>query len=356
VRRAALIALLPLAAACGGAADKAGGRAAHGPADVRFADVPWSVDDAPPVADFMRRFARSPAATVRIRETDVWDGYAPDAEARLVRAVADGRVQLAWVGSRVLDTVGAPAFAVLSAPLLIDSYPLERAVLASPLAGRMLAALRPAGVVGLALFGDALRVPIAVRRPLRAPADWRGVGFGTYRSGVQEAAVRALGARPVEAIAAYRSAYVRAGRIGAFEMDLPRYLRDVGVSLARYVTANVALWPQFDVLIANPHWLASLTRDERNPLRSAAAAAARNSVPSAGSAAHYLAEACARGARVTEATPAQLAALRRRVAPVYRRLARDPRTAGYLRTIVALKRATPPAPPTPIPRGCLRRG
>jgi hypothetical protein len=52
-------------------------------------------------------------------------------------------------------------------------------------------------VTGLAVLGGALRHLIAVRRPLLAPAAWRGPSIGTYRSGVQEQAIRALGATPV---------------------------------------------------------------------------------------------------------------------------------------------------------------
>ena len=98
----------------------------------------------------------------------------------MVHAVAAGTVDLGWAGSRVFDTVGMRSWQALSAPLLIDSYPLENAVLRSGMPGRMLAGLPKIGVAGLGVLGESLRLPFRAHRPLLAPADWRGVSFGTY--------------------------------------------------------------------------------------------------------------------------------------------------------------------------------
>jgi hypothetical protein len=42
-----------------------------------------------------------------------------------------------------------------------------------------------------------------------------------------------------------------------FVPDMQRYVHDVPTAGGRYVTANGALWPLFDVLFANPARLAS---------------------------------------------------------------------------------------------------
>ena len=171
-----------------------------------------SLAEVPSVAYFVRRVERLSHGTLQIRVSDDWGNSAPDAEVQVVRAVASGTVDLGWAGSRVFDSIGVSSFGALSAPMLIDSYPLERAMLASAIPDQMLAGLGLVGVGGLALLGDPLVVPISVQHPLLAPADWRGVGFGTSRSGVQEAVVRALGAVPVEAFGVYRDRYLRAAR------------------------------------------------------------------------------------------------------------------------------------------------
>jgi TRAP-type C4-dicarboxylate transport system substrate-binding protein len=353
----ALLALALVTAAASGCSASAGADKAGGPAGgavvLRMASTPYDPSLAPPVADFIRRVGVLSGGSVQIRVINQWGDYAPDAEAQVVRAVAAGTVDLGWAGSRVFDTLGVPGFGALSAPMLIDSYPLENAVLNGSLPARMLAGLSTVHLTGLAVLGDALRHAIAVRRPLLAPADWRGLSIGTYRSGVQEQAIRALGATPVVAFGPYRTHDLASGAIQGFELDVQVYGHLGLVGSARYVTANVALWPQFDVLFANPARLASLTPQQRGWLQQAADGAARTSVPLiAGQDSPHIKQACAMGARFATATPADLAALRQSLAVVYQNLETDPQTSAFLRQIQALKKSTPPGPAPAIPAGC----
>jgi TRAP-type C4-dicarboxylate transport system substrate-binding protein len=221
---------------------------------------------------------------------------------------------------------------------------------------RMLAGLSRVHVTGLAVLGDSLRHPVAVRRALLAPADWRGLSIGTYRSGVQEQAIRALGATPVVAFGPYRIHDLATGAIQGFELDLPRYVHVVSPSSARYVTANVVLWPLFDVLFANPARLASLTAQQRGWLQQAANDAARTSVALvARQNGSYIKQACAMGGRLATAAPADLTALHRSLSVVYRSLDRDPRTRAFIGQIQQLKKSTPPGPAPAIPAGCAAR-
>jgi len=356
----ALLALALATAAASGCsasagADKAGGPAG-GPVVLRMASTPYDPSIVPPVADFIRRVGVLSGGSVQIQVINQWGDYAPDAEAQVVRAVAAGTVDLGWAGSRVFDTLGVPGFGALSAPMLIDSYPLENAVLQSSLPARMLAGLSTVHLTGLAVLGDALRHPIAVRRPLLAPGDWRGLSIGTYRSGVQEQAIRALGANPVVAFGPYRAHDLATAQIQGFELDVHPYVLFGLVASARYVTANVVLWPQFDVLFANPARLASLTPQQRAWLEQAAADAARTSVPPvAGQNGPSIKQACAMGARFATATPADLAALRQSLSVVYQNLEADPQASAFLRQIQQIKKSTPPGPAPAIPAGCATR-
>ena len=345
------------AASCSASAggDKAGGPAG-GPVVLRMASATAQPSQAPAVADFIRQVRALAGGSVQIQVMNQWGNYTSSNEAQVVHAVAAGTVDLGWAGSEVFDTVGVPGLRALSAPMLIDSYPLENAVLKSTLPGRMLAGLGRVRVTGLAVLGDGLRHPIAVRRPLLAPADWRGLSIGTYRSSVQEQAIRALGATPVVAFGPYRTHDLGTGAIQGFELDMLRYVHNVPVPSARYVTANVALWPLFDVLFANPARLASLTPRQRSWLRQAAQEAAASSVSLvAGQNVAYIRHACAMGARFATATPGDLAALHTAFAPVYRSLEADPQTGAFIRQIQQLKKATPPGPAPAIPAGCSSR-
>ena len=353
--------LLALALAAGVAAgcsvpaggDKAGGLAG-GPVVLRMAST--GGEPPPPVADFIRRVRILSHRSIRIQVINQWGDYAPSNEAQAVRAVASGTVDLSWAGSEAFDRIGDPGFRALSAPMLIDSYRLENAVLKSTVPVRMLTGLNQVHVTGLAVLGEGLRHPIAVRGPLLAPADWRGKSIGTYRSDVQEQAIRALRATPVVAYGPYRVHYLGTGAIQGFELDMFRYLSNVPVLSARYVTANVTLWPLFDVLFANPARLAALTAQQRGWLLLAAQEAAASSVRLVASHdGQYIKRACAMGARFATATPADLAALRGAFAPLYQGLEADPQTRAFIRQIQQLKKTTPSGPDPAIPARCAAR-
>jgi TRAP-type C4-dicarboxylate transport system substrate-binding protein len=351
----ALALIVTVATGCSASAggDKAGGPAG-GPVVLRMASTGSAPP--PPVADFIKRVNVLSHGTVRIQVINQWGDYVPSDETQVVHAAAAGTVDLGWAGSEAFDVVGAPGLRALSAPMLIDSYPLESAVLKSTLPARMLAGLSRVHLTGLSVLGDGLRHPIAVRRPLLVPADWRGRSIGTYRSGIQEQAIRALGASPVVAFGPYRVHDLATGTIQGFELDLQRYMHNVPAPSARYVTANVVLWPLFDVLFANPARLASLTAQQRGWLQQAAQQAAGNSVSLVASQnGSNIKQACSTGARFATATPADLAALHRAFAPVYRSLETDVQTSAFIAQIQALKKSTLPGPAPVIPAGCAAR-
>jgi len=113
----------------------------------------------------------------------------------------------------VFDKLGIGAFRALSAPMLIDTYPLEPQCWR---ARSRLACWRPSVrsvVTPMGLFGEDLRVPIGVTRPILGPADCAGSISGTWPSGAQEQAIRALGATPVEDGGVNRNVDILSGRI-----------------------------------------------------------------------------------------------------------------------------------------------
>jgi TRAP-type transport system periplasmic protein len=362
VSRHSLVPLLVAAAAlsgCGGGsrtADKAGGTANKAVVLTLATTASAGLADAPPVREFAHRVAVVSHGALRIDVTAQWGNLAPDAEARLVRAVGAGTVDLGFVGSRVFDLLGVSSFSPLSAPMLIDSYRLEAAVMRSDLPPLMTASLKPLHVAGVGMFGDAIRRPFSVRRALLDPRSWRGISFGTYPSRVQEATIRVLGARPFHAFGNYRQHALQLGLIQGFEYDVGRYAQYSIEPLAPYVTSNVEMWPQVDVVLANPQWLRSLSAQQRRWLREASAGTADTSVALVSHEAGAVRRACAQGARFVDATAAQLAGLRRAFAVVYAKLGRDPSTSLYLRRIQRLKRslAARPSTASPLPAGCRR--
>jgi TRAP-type C4-dicarboxylate transport system substrate-binding protein len=288
---------------------------------------------------------------LRVEVADEWGKLEPDAEQQVVRSTADGSVDLAWVGTRVFDTLGVTSLQALTAPLLVDSYPLEKAVLASDLPGQMLAGLEPAGVTGLAVLAGGLRRPMAVRAPLLGPADWHGRTIQTFRSTGQSETIKALGATPTDVGPEGRDAGLESGQIHGFENSLQIYGINGMQARAPYVAANVVLWPETAALLVNPDRLAGLSATQQRWLREAAADAAVQSSELVARDADIVEDLCRGGARFATATAAQLGALRDAVRPVYTRLRQDPRTTTYLERIDRLKADTPAVALT-VPAGC----
>jgi TRAP-type transport system periplasmic protein len=118
------------------------------------------------------------------------------------------------------------------------------------------------------------------------------------------------------------------------------------------VTSNVNLWPQMDVLLANPARLEELTAEQREWLEEAARDAATRSAALANKDAQTISNSCATGARFAEASAADLAALEAAFAPVYANLQQHPETKAFIGRIQALKESTPPGPALAIPTDC----
>jgi len=277
---AAIGAVAALAACTNGTgADKAGGPGE--PVVLQLADLNSGLDYTPAVAYFVERVAAVSEGRLRIRVTSEWGDFAPDGDQRIARDVATGNADLAWVATRVFDTLGVTSFQALTAPMLIDSYALQNAVLASDIPSQMLRGLEPLGVTGLAVLAGGLRRPIAAKRPLLAPADWRGVKVVKVNSTAQVNAIKALGANPVSLNRGpggpTRSEALATGEIDAFEINLLGWLLATDVSRAPHVSANVILWPTTMVLMANPERLSRLTKDQQGWLATAAADAAARS-------------------------------------------------------------------------------
>jgi len=342
-----------LAVGCSGGestSNKAGGAAA--PVTLKMANAYGDLNGLPAVAYFVSQVKERSGGNLRIEVMSTYGDFADDAEQQVVRGVARGEMDLGWAGSRVFDTMGITAFQALQAPMLIDSYPLEQAVITADIPGQMLQGLDRIGVRGLGVLGDGLRKPVAVKRPLLIPDDWHGVTFATLKSQGQADAIRALGANPVHAFRRTRNKGLSTGKLQGLEMNLLVYGQSVPAQAAPYVTANVNLWPQMDVLLANPDRLGGLSKQQRNWLEEAAQDATERSVSLADHDAQSLQKACQAGARFANASRGDLASLNEAFVPVYASLEQDPQTKAFIQQIEGIKRSTAAGASLIIPARC----
>lgn len=348
---AAITALVVAACGGGGAGeDKAGGSGE--PVVLRLANTNGDLSFTPAVEYFVNHLEELSGGDLRIEAVDDWGDFASDAEQQVVNDVSAGEIDLGWVGTRVFDTLDVKSFQALTAPMLIDSYALESAVIESGIMDEMMQALDDLGVVGLGVLPDGLRKPIGVTGPILGPADWRGITFGTVMSNGQADAIRALAGTPAQVHRTEREQGLADGTIQGFESSIWIHQHNPALThLAPYVTANVTLWPQMDALLANPERLAALTAEQRGWLEEAVRGAAR-STALADTDAQALADSCEAGARFAQASNADLAALEAAFAPVFAKLQQHQETKAFIERIQALKESTPSERELAIPSDC----
>jgi TRAP-type C4-dicarboxylate transport system substrate-binding protein len=194
----AAVALAVAAAACSSSgADKAGGTRAKPPVVLTLADHEQGPDQ---VQAWIEEVQRRAGGSLRIQVTNHWRDHEVAYDKATIADVQAGKVALAKIAARAYDAVGIDSFQALVAPLLIDNPTLERRVLESDLATKMLAGTDELGLVGLAVLPTDLHKPLGVTRPLVRAGDYRGGRMGVGEGELAKATVTALGATPVSTL------------------------------------------------------------------------------------------------------------------------------------------------------------
>jgi TRAP-type C4-dicarboxylate transport system substrate-binding protein len=341
---AALAAVLTLTAAGCASGNKAGGPSEKRTTVLTLASQ-WRSGQPVQLTRFADEAAKRSGGTIRIEFRDNWGAGDRDQEVHTIEDVRAGKADLGWEGARVWDLLGIHNFDPLIAPLLINSYPLERRVFASGLPQKMLIGVQRAGVVGVGVLPGPMEKLLSLRRRLLSPADFRGLTVGV-KGPLAASTLRALGARPQE------DPNEPLNRLGGLDLSLlpiANYNLDAAKS---YLGGNLNLWPKPSVLFASPKIFHSLSATQQSALRQAAAAAVMPAM--SGTVQDDIAAKqtlCARH-KVTfvTLTRAQLGALARAVAPVNERLSGNAATRRAIAEIQALKRGLPPPPAIKCPR------
>ncbi len=344
---------------------------------VRLASAdPAGIEHDPAISFFVDRVAKLSHGRLKIAVDERW---APGRERQLLLGVARGDAELGWAHTSSFEEIGVRSFDALDAPMLVDGYGIERAVLQSQLATAMLTGTRSVGLDGLALLSGPLSRIVGVGQAMRKPEDLGHLGFGVHgvitgKTRIQQPtaalAARALHAFRVPMFHDFVDALYAdpGGGAAAFEDDLDavffdRYgggCRSEGTNcgaLDPWVTANVVLWPRTGVLVANPRRLEALPANERAWIQQAASQAADFSTTLGHREEEQLVpELCAAGVRFATASHRDLTALHRALRKVYTQLERSPQTRSAIRQIKRLRRTTAGDAALALPSGCGRPG
>ena len=314
----------------------------------------------PTLQDWADAVARESHGLVRIRLRTGWRGRQADYERGTIADVRAGRLDMAAIPARAFDTLGVDSFQALLAPFEVDSYALEREVLAGELPARLLGGVKPLGVTGVALLPGPMEKLLSITKPLLAPADYeipRPIGVG--RSRLAAATFRVLGTKTTDLAAKGDVFRFAAMEQGVADVVANHYQL---VTAGETMPANVNFWPRIVTVVVNDKAYGALSRAQRRALSAAARDALGPGL------ARIMRDERAVLPRICKpesfffltASPADRAALRRAVAPVYGAISRDEGTRAALAWIDSTKRdATPEPAPTcahrPTPRAAAAR-
>jgi TRAP-type C4-dicarboxylate transport system substrate-binding protein len=278
-----------------------------------------------------------------------------DGELRVLRDVEDGAVPMGQVPTRAWDAVGVPIFAPLQAPFLITNYTLLQKVLAGSIGRGMRNRTRAAGVRTLGLAAVDLHIPLGARRAFVTPADFQGARLRfPSNSSLTSAIMRALGGNAVS-IASGPDLFtaLQAGSVDGAVTSPGIVIQNGYSSVAKLLTLNVVFFPRIDSVAINEHAFEALSPADRRILEQAAVEMTKRGVKGLRARDELqLKFLCRTGLKVYTSTPAQRAALRRAVQPVYSALEHGPALARPIRQIEALKKRVKPPAPFKIPAGC----
>ena len=335
--------ILALGAGCGGRGTKAGGSAP------RVVTLTMDAPDGPTADEqyLQRQISVQTHGGVRIvLDNQDYSSIDPDNEARLVRDLRSGKASFAWLPARAWER-GSPirVFRALQAPFLIDGYTLEARIANGPIARGMLRSLSRVGMVGLGLVPNELRRPLG-RFPLVSAASFRGARIRVVTSPTSVLDLRAIGAIPLTNFTADQvSTALGHGRLDGVESEVRSIEDNYYTREAPYLPSNLTLFAKLQTVVIRDDAFARLSPADRAALRAAVAATMRHANPEEDERSEVR-SLCQQGLRLVQATAAELAGLRREVAPVYARLERDPGTRSAIEAIEKLKRSLPGASPT----------
>lgn len=112
-----------------------------------------------------------------------------------LEAMQLGAVQMLAPSNSKFGPVGIKEFEVFDLPYLIPSLTSLRKVTEGPIGNRLLKLMEPKGMVGLAYWDNGFK-QMSANKPLKMPADYKGLKFRIQSSKVLEAQFRSLGAIP----------------------------------------------------------------------------------------------------------------------------------------------------------------
>jgi C4-dicarboxylate-binding protein DctP len=186
-----------------------------------------------------------------------------------MEALQLGSVQMLAPSLAKFGPLGVKEFELFDLPFIFDSYKELHKVTTGPVGKKLLNKLAAKGVLGLAYWDNGFKV-MSANKPLRTPADFRGLKMRIQSSKVLDAQMRALGAIPQ--VMAFSEVYqaLQTGVVDGTENPPSNLYTQKMFEVQKYVTVSNHGYLGYAVIVNKKFW-DGLPADIRTQLESAMA-------------------------------------------------------------------------------------
>jgi C4-dicarboxylate-binding protein DctP len=238
-----------------------------------------------------------------------------------LEALQLGAVQMLAPSNSKFGPIGVREFEVFDLPYILPDLPTLRKVTDGPLGAKLLKLLQPKGMTGLAYWDNGFK-QMTANKKLISPDDYKGLKFRVQSSKVLEAQFRALGAVPQ--VMAFSEVYqaLQTGVVDGQENTASNIYTQKMHEVQKYLTMTNHGYIGYVVVVNKKFW-DGLPADIRSQLEKAMKEATAFGNGQSAKENEEALEAIKKAGKteIDTLTPAQDAAMRKAMEPVYKDVA-----------------------------------
>ncbi len=237
-----------------------------------------------------------------------------------LEALQLGAVQMLAPSLAKFGPLGVKEFEVFDLPYIFDDYKDLHKVTEGPVGKQLLGKLQTKGITGLAFWDNGFKA-FSANKPLKAPADFKGLKMRIQSSKVLEEEVRALGALPQ--VMAFSEVYqaLQTGVVDGTENPISTFYTQKMHEVQKHLTLSNHGYLGYAVIVNKKFW-DGLPADVRTTLEGAMADATKYANQIAEQQNLRDLESVKKSGKTTiyTPTPAEKAALKAALVPVHKKM------------------------------------
>jgi len=170
-----------------------------------------------------------------------------------MEALQMGAVQMLAPSLAKFAPLGVKEFEVFDLPFIFDDYKELHKITEGPVGKKLLSKLEPKGLLGLAYWDNGFKV-MSANKPLKAPADFRGLKMRIQSSKVLDSQMRSMGANPQ--VLAFSEVYqaLQTGVVDGTENPPSNLYTQKMHEVQKYVTLSNHGYLGYAVLVNKKFW------------------------------------------------------------------------------------------------------